>query len=63
MIGVLGVFITYQLYRMYRIALDPTAGVIALTVFDVVTVALTWRELRQQHRRRAEAAVLQRTQR
>lgn len=49
MIGVLGVFIGYQLYR---IALQPTAGLIALTVFDLVIVVLTWREMRQQHRRR-----------
>jgi uncharacterized membrane protein len=47
MIGVLLVFIGYQLYR---IVLDPTAGLIGLTVFDVVIVALTWREYRQQRR-------------
>jgi uncharacterized membrane protein len=50
MITVIGLFIGYQLYR---IVMDPTAGLIALTVFDLVVVALTWRELRQQ-RRRAE---------
>ena len=32
MIGFLGVFVIYQLYR---IALIPTVGLIALTVFDV----------------------------
>lgn len=45
MIGVLVIFIAYQLYR---IALTPTAGLIALTVFDLVIVALTWREYGQQ---------------
>lgn len=50
MIAVLGVFIGYQLYR---IALHPTVGLTALTVFDLVIVALTWRELRQQRRRRS----------
>ena len=49
MIAVLGVFIAYQLYR---IVLRPTSGLIALTVFDAVIVALTWREMRQQRRRR-----------
>jgi uncharacterized membrane protein len=45
MIVVLLVFIGYQLYR---IALHPRPGLIALTVFDAVIVALTWREYRRQ---------------
>lgn len=45
MIVVLVLFITYQLSR---IALTPTAGLIALTVFDLAIVALTWREYRKQ---------------
>jgi uncharacterized membrane protein len=45
MIVVLLIFIGYQLYR---IALDPSAGLIALTVFDAVIVTLTWREYRRQ---------------
>lgn len=49
MIGVLAVFIAYQLYR---IALQPSAGLIVLTVFDALIVALTWREMREQHSRR-----------
>jgi len=48
MIVVLLLFIAYQLYR---IALDPTAGLTALTIFDVIIVALTWREHGQQRRR------------
>jgi uncharacterized membrane protein len=54
MIGVLGVFIGYQLYR---IALHPTAGLIGLTAFDLVIVALTWREYtRQRTARQADPA-------
>ncbi len=53
MIGVLFVFIGYQLYR---IALNPTAGLIGLTVFDLVIVALTWREYGQQRLRRKAGA-------
>jgi uncharacterized membrane protein len=54
MIVVLLLFIGYQLYR---IALQPTAGLIALTVFDVAIVALTWREYaRQRHARNEEPA-------
>jgi uncharacterized membrane protein len=45
LIVVLLIFIGYQLYR---IALDPSAGLIALTVFDAVIVTLTWREYRRQ---------------
>jgi uncharacterized membrane protein len=51
LIVVLLVFIVYQLYR---IALDPGAGLIALTVFDAVIVALTWREYRRQLEDRRE---------
>ena len=47
MIIVLLIFIGYQLYR---IALDPSAGLIALTFFDALIVALTWREYRRQRR-------------
>jgi len=45
MIVVLLIFIGYQLYR---IALQPSAGLALLTAFDVVIVALTWREYRRQ---------------
>lgn len=45
MIGVLVAFIVYQ---GYRIALQPSAGLIGLTVFDVAVVALTIREWRVQ---------------
>ena len=45
MIVVLLLFITYQLYR---IVLNPTAGLIGLTIFDIAIVALTWREYQQQ---------------
>jgi uncharacterized membrane protein len=52
MVAVLVGFIVYQLYR---IALHPTAGLVALTLFDLVIVALTIREWRVQRRRRARA--------
>ena len=47
MITVLLIFIGYQLYR---IVLQPSLGLIALTVFDAVIVVLTWREYRRQRR-------------
>lgn len=37
---VLAVFIAYQ---AYRIVLSPSVGLLALTVFDLVIIALTWR--------------------
>ncbi|GAA3578108.1 DUF2127 domain-containing protein [Microlunatus spumicola] len=55
LIVVLLLFIAYQLYR---IVLDPTAGLVGLTLFDAVIVALTWREWRVQRRRRAAPVVV-----
>ena len=51
MIGILTVFIGYQIYR---IALDPTIGLVALTLFDVAILILTWREYRIQRSRGLE---------
>ena len=45
MIAVLVAFIGYQLYR---IAVGPTAGMVALTIFDAVIVWLTRREYTRQ---------------
>jgi uncharacterized membrane protein len=50
MIGFLLVFIGYQLYRL---ALSPTFGLTALTIFDALIVWLTWREWRRQTADRA----------
>jgi uncharacterized membrane protein len=47
MIVVLLLFVTYQLYRF---VLNPTAGLAGLTIFDILIVALTWREYQQQRR-------------
>jgi uncharacterized membrane protein len=52
MIAVLLTFIGYQLYR---IALAPGAGLVALTIFDATIVALTWREWRLQRLRRSNS--------
>ena len=46
--GLLGVFIVYQVYRLtYRVSF----GLIALTLFDMLVVWLTWREYRIKRRR------------
>jgi uncharacterized membrane protein len=45
LIGVLILFIGYQLYQ---IALKPTVGLSLLTAFDALIVWLTWREWRKQ---------------
>jgi len=47
MIIVLLIFIGYQLYRL---ALQPSAALIALTAFDALIVMLTWLEYRRQRR-------------
>jgi uncharacterized membrane protein len=44
-IAFLAAFIGYQLYR---IALHPTLGLIALTILDAIIVWLTWREYQKQ---------------
>jgi uncharacterized membrane protein len=49
MIAVLLAFIGYQLYQ---IAVSPTSGLVALTVFDALIVFLTWREYGRQRTRR-----------
>jgi uncharacterized membrane protein len=48
MIAFLGVFILYQIYRM---TFAPSVGLVALTVFDLVIVWLTFLEYRRQRRR------------
>jgi uncharacterized membrane protein len=50
------VLLLFIVYQLYRISFDPTAGLIALTIFDVVIVLLTWREFRVQRGRRNEQA-------
>jgi uncharacterized membrane protein len=45
MIAVLLAFIAYQ---VSVIVLGPSPGLVALTVFDVLIVVLTWREYRKQ---------------
>jgi uncharacterized membrane protein len=44
-------------YQLYRIALHPTLGLTALTVFDALIAWLTWREYQKQRtaRRQGEA--------
>jgi uncharacterized membrane protein len=41
------VFIVYQLYRL---TFAPSIGLVALTVFDLIVLALTWREYLKQRR-------------
>ena len=48
-IGFLGIFIAYQLYRL---SYAYNLGLLILTVFDIVIVGLTWREYRTNTRQR-----------
>jgi uncharacterized membrane protein len=43
--------VVFMGYQLYRIALEPTAWLIGLTIFDAFVVWLTWREWRKQLRR------------
>lgn len=49
MIAVLVIFILYQLYQM---TVTPSLGLVALTVFDILMVVLTWHEYGRHRRRR-----------
>jgi uncharacterized membrane protein len=46
------VLIAFIVYQLYLIALKPSGGLIALTVFDTAITALTWREWRKQREHR-----------
>ena len=52
MIAVLIMFIGYQLFQITQ---TSSAGLVALTVFDILMVVLTWHEYRR-HRLRGKAA-------
>ncbi len=54
-LGVLGVFVAYQLYRL---TLGYSFGLAALTVFDLIVVWLIWQEYRivERHPREGRAA-------
>lgn len=39
-------------YQVYELIIDPRISLLALTIFDVVVTALTWREWRVQRRLR-----------
>ncbi len=53
MIGVLVIFILYQFYQL---TLTPSPGLVALTVFDILIVVLTWHEYGRHRQRRKELA-------
>ena len=53
MIALLAIFILYQFYQLTQ---TPSAGLAALTLFDILIVVLTWHEYGRQRRRRKEAA-------
>lgn len=42
------VLLAFVGYQLYRIALKPSGGLIALTIFDAAVARLTWREWRKQ---------------
>lgn len=56
LIGFLGVFIVYQVYRLF---VDFTLGLFLLTLFDTVIVWLTVREYQRNRRRAREGLPIQ----
>lgn len=49
MMAVLAVFVLYQLYQL---TVAPSAGLVALTLFDLLMIVLTWHEYRRHRARR-----------
>jgi uncharacterized membrane protein len=49
------VFTLFIVYQMYRYALEPSVSMIALSVLDVVVIALTWLEYRRLKRVHGQA--------
>jgi uncharacterized membrane protein len=49
------VFALFILYQLYRYALEPSTGMIVLSVLDVVVIALTWLEYRRLKRVHGQA--------
>lgn len=50
MVAVLALFVLYQLYQL---TMAPSAGLVALTLFDMLMIVLTWHEYRRHRSRRA----------
>jgi|GEM_PF-4513812 len=44
----IGFLLTFIVYQLYRIVLEPIFALSALTIFDAAIVWLTWREWRKQ---------------
>jgi uncharacterized membrane protein len=51
----IALLIGFIVYQVYRLTEKPSAGLTALTVFDVVVTALTWREYRDKRRAQSPA--------
>lgn len=47
------VLIIFILYQFYQLAVTPSVGLVALTLFDILIVVLTWHEYRR-HRTRLQ---------
>jgi len=40
----IGVFTAFGIYQIYRYVVQPSGWLIALTILDVIVIALTWLE-------------------
>jgi uncharacterized membrane protein len=46
--GAIIFLVVFIIYQVYRLSIEPTFGLTALTIFDLVIAWLTYREYRKQ---------------
>jgi uncharacterized membrane protein len=51
----IALLIAFIIYQVYRLTQKPSAGLAALTAFDLVVTVLTWREYKAKTRAQAAA--------
>ncbi len=53
----IGFFVSFIAYQLYRYYLEPSPGMVVLSVLDLVVIALTWLEYGRLKRERGAAGV------
>jgi uncharacterized membrane protein len=54
--AIIALLLGFIAYQLYRLVVDPTVGLLLLTLFDAFVVVLTWKEYQARHGHRRRAA-------